>query len=67
MAENPELLAVNPVLLKVGQTGIVMVQDRTIYTPVTGKKMLLLQSKDKTLGFRKQQVSLGERCEKLTM
>lgn len=60
MTENPELLAINPVLVKIGQTGIVMLQDRTIYTPVTGKKMLLLQSKDKTLGFRKQEVSLGK-------
>lgn len=60
MTENPELLAINPVLVKIGQTGIVMLQDRTIYTPVTGKKMLLLQSKDKTLGFRKQELSLGK-------
>lgn len=65
--QNPELLAVDAVLLKVGQAGIVVVQDRALHTPVTGKKMLLLQSKDTTLGFRTQQVSLRERCEELTM
>lgn len=67
MTENPELLAVNPILVKIWQTGIMMLQDRTIYTPITGKKVLLLQRKDKMLDFLKQQLSLGERCEKLTM
>lgn len=66
MMENPELLAVNAILVKIWQTGIMMLQDRTIYTPITGKKVLLLQRKDKMLDFLKQQLSLGERCEKLT-
>lgn len=67
MMENPELLAVNAILVKIWQTGIMMLQDRTIYTPITGKKVLFLQRKDKMLDFLKQQLSLGERCEKLTM
>ena len=67
MTENPELLAINPILVKIRQTGIMMLQGRTIYIPVTGKKVLLLQRKDKLLDFLKQQLSLGERCGKLTI
>lgn len=67
MTENPELLAINPILVKIGQTGIVMLQDRTIYIPVAGKKVLLLQRKDEMLDFLKQQLSLSQRCVKLMM
>ena len=66
MTENPELLAINPILVKIWQAGIVMLQDRTIYIPITGKKVLLLQRKDKMLDFLKQ-LSLSERCGKLAM
>lgn len=67
MTENPELLAINPILLQIWQTGIMMLQDRTIYIPVTRKKVLPLQRKEKMLDFVKEQLSLGKRCGKLTM
>lgn len=67
MTENPELLAINPILVKIRQTGIMMLQDRTIYVPITGKKVLLLKRKDKMLDFLAQQLFLGERCEKSSM
>lgn len=67
MAEQPELLAVNPILLKIGQAGIVVLQGRTVDIPVTGKKVLLLQREGKMLHLLKQQLSPSESPGKLPM